>query len=572
MEDLVQLPRADRQHQGLDLGYATRGGHVSPSLERSNARPMPLPLRRTSSSRVVLRTLQSSDPLAPHGNQGEEPNNNRSAWRRTDVVSVVCLTTFAALLRAPQLGPVALWHDDAWVAVLHRVGYADVLTIGLTAPGFGFFMKLWFDLVGFNEITAQLPAFIAGAAAPALAYGVLRKRCRQPIALVSGLILVLAPAHIEYSGRLKHYTFEVVLALLVLAISLSTLDDPRSRRNWALFAGATTAAIFASFLLVLLALAAAFACLVAAAQVSRRTLLRALPWAAVPVGFAAILYASVISKRMTDALADFWSSNYIQLDTGPRVALESTLGRFHEVLEGFSTTSPWITAPLVLLALAALLARRPLQFVVTGGPLLAALVLAAGHRAPLGGGRTDLYLLAPILVGTALGLNELLDKIAASQRPRPALVRSTNSLGIMAAAVVLLFGVLRYDVPRYPQMETRPLIDLMDEMKQPEDAVLIFYPSRFAYVIYSDAEIKIWPSKKIAQYDLSIKEPGVFLAFDAARAAAYGDRVWFLASSLHRPGLPGFKVRLEREFGLEQVQQWDEPGAELILYETRSDL
>ena len=290
---------------------------------------------------------------------------------RGDVVVVVPLVAVAIGLRAPGLGPSSLWIDDAWVAFAHRAGYADLTEIGLSAPGFSLLLKIWFEIVGFTEVSAQVVPFAAAIVAPPLAYVILRYRVGAAVALAGASWLLLAPVHVEYSTRVKQYSTEVVLALLLVHLSWRLVDEPTERRTWRRLALLSTVAVLISFPL---ASVAGAGCLVAAFVGLRRTgkLDTMFLWLVVPTLTTAAWFVIVIRHRQYPGLRAFWEPHYIQTDAGIRIAVESALDRVREFLEQTSPLPVVPSAIIVALGFVLVLHRRPPLFVVTALPLAAA--------------------------------------------------------------------------------------------------------------------------------------------------------------------------------------------------------
>jgi hypothetical protein len=493
-----------------------------------------------------------------------------SSGRRTrwDVVVVVALVAVGIGLRAPGLGPSSLWIDDAWVAFAHRAGYGDLTEIGLSAPGFSLLLKIWFEIVGFTEVSAQVVPFAAAIVAPPLAYVILRYRVGAAVALAGASWLLLAPVHVEYSTRVKQYSTEVVLALLLVHLSWRLVDEPTERRTWRRLALLSTVAVLISFPL---ASVAGAGCLVAAFVGLRRTgkLDTMLLWLVVPTLTTAAWFVIVIRHRQYPGLQAFWEPHYIQTDAGIRIAVESALDRAREFLEQTSPLPVVPSAIIVALGFVLVLHRRPPLFVVTALPLAAAVTLAALDRAPLGGGRTDLYLLAGTVIAVAVGIDHGVT-LTMTAAPDPRLVMAVvASLALIGAVTAFA----RHDVPSYPQEDIRPLVNELQDRRRPGDAVLVYHAGKWAFATYADVGVTVRPVS--APYDVVFDDPLIVRQINPSterrlersinQADAAGDRLWLIGSH--------FSTSWERTLaalgaaGLVVVETWERPGAALVLLE-----
>ena len=111
-------------------------------------------------------------------------------------LAVVGLTAIGAALRLPALTDAGLWRDDAWVALVGRVGPGMAWDMSATAPLFTAGMWAWLHL-GDRMVAwwAQLPPMALG-----IAVG-LKNGFKQGIgsaigAVVGGIILSLIIANV----------------------------------------------------------------------------------------------------------------------------------------------------------------------------------------------------------------------------------------------------------------------------------------------------------------------------------------------------------------------------------------
>ena len=110
-------------------------------------------------------------------------------------------------------------------AIYGRV--SDLITVGSAHPGFTLGLMGWHDLGGGSLRSLTFPAFVAGvAAAPALYLALRSFKYDRSICLLLAALVVISDVHIQQSGRVKSYTIDVLLVLL-LAVALRV--SPKSR-------------------------------------------------------------------------------------------------------------------------------------------------------------------------------------------------------------------------------------------------------------------------------------------------------------------------------------------------------
>jgi len=134
------------------------------------------------------------------------------------------------------------------VAYAARADYSEINLIGLTSVGFVTIEKIWLDLVGFSNLNAQLLPHLAGTFAPGAVYLVLRRRAASHTALLGAAVMALTTIHVEYSPRVKQYTIEALLVLLLLALTFRWRTEP-NRKNTGILVAAMVVACMFSFIL-----------------------------------------------------------------------------------------------------------------------------------------------------------------------------------------------------------------------------------------------------------------------------------------------------------------------------------
>lgn len=469
---------------------------------------------------------------------------------------LAALLVVAFALRDQNLDPPTLTHDDAWVAYIDRARFRDVLTVGLTSPGFVFLEKVWLAIVGFSELRAQLPPFVAGVLAPAGVYLLLRNRVQRPLAALGAVLMAFVPIHIIYSQHVKQYTFEVLVGLGMIWIGWRILDEPARERNWKALALLSTLAVFFSFSLVIVALGPILAGLVRVLRSGWPVVFRSLRWI---VGFglvAFVWYFRVLRPRIPDGLQQLWGvyageGRYIDATGGFRLWVESLFRRVYQLLEWVTTFDPQLVAWIGLILLVALAFKNPYVFIMIATPLAGAVVLASLQLAPLGGNRTDIYLEAPLLVGLMVGLDATVDigvslwrRFNPTSADRELLVTAGSSgvlvlVGSAAAAISAAAFLAANPPPPYPVQDVQPLINEIETQRRDGDTVLLEYEAMYHYGLYGSVDSAPFVVTDYGyrhywvDFDdpdlIRIHDPSMWMEYAAAVDAA-GDRMWFLVS------------------------------------------
>jgi hypothetical protein len=311
------------------------------------------------------------------------------------VVAVLACGLLALIQRYDAFGPVSLWLDDLWVAVLVESASLQELREVRPPVPFGFvaLLKVTSWLLGKGAWQLQLlPAIFALALIPLLshlAYLVTRSRS---VAIVAAALVALDPLLATYSLRAKPFAGDALATGLLVLLAVRATRDKHLRRYIILcVAGVATCLVSSTSLLSsLLAVSCCGAWLLARSRqlgLSRRYL------SISAAGFLAVagtVYFTLVAPQKGASIERFWSGRFLPTDdlsaawaflTGP--ALQHFTGAFPEQMG-------WL-ALFVLPGIVWLLhSERWLGAFCLLFYLLA--VLASGLRLyPLGGGRVDLY-------------------------------------------------------------------------------------------------------------------------------------------------------------------------------------
>lgn len=444
-----------------------------------------------------------------------------------DGAIALSLLLTAAVLRVWALNPAGLWLDDTWQASVHLAeGWREIFEVNPTAPGFTILLRGLYDLVGFGDLRSQAVPFLCGVLAPPAVFLVLARRgVRRPAALLGALLLATSAMHIRYSDRVKPFTMDTLSGVVLVALAWSVLDDPRRGRRWAALgvAGAATLVLSASIAPVVVgAIAVPALALWRDRSVRPRAALTAGIAGAFTVGWMVL----VVLPRVTDVLTHWWADGYIATDS-PGHLLTDLVSQPARMF----FFSRWrLGIPLlVLFVLCAVIAarRHPARTAVVLSPLVIAVGLAVAGRAPIGGGRTDLYLYGPIVMTWALGA----DALATRKRGL------TITLAACGAAL-LTTGI----ASPYPRDHSLEFTGIVAANRQPGDAIVVTRQFTWAWALYRDPRAQLVDTDTTAQgFRLRYRDPDVFAFFrthdavldnasDELRLIAQRhDRIWVLA-------------------------------------------
>ena len=434
-------------------------------------------------------------------------------WRDLTIVLGVTAATIA--LRVGELSPTSLFVDDQWVAYIDRVGFGDSAQIGLTSVGFVAGLKAWFNVVGFSETSAQLPAFLAGCCTPGLLYVVIRRWIGWPFGLLAACLLTFNQVHISYSYHVKQYTFDGLWSTVCLAFAVGLTRRGLSARLSLIAVAASLVAAAISFTTVIssFGLFALIAWLIASDLLKTRSAGmssddppngaaegKVIAGVAMLASGIALLawYIILIRPNVTEGVRDYWADHYVDRRRFV-TSLQSLASRYVELIANTFNLDPRgvmavLASVLCLLLISWALVQRPVPMIAVGVPIALAGGLAYLGLAPLGGGRTDLHLIVLVIAGVMGGLDVALRALAdrlAREEPNystdPVSTRLAT-LSMLALTGVLTAIVLLVDRPEprpYPDNDASRLVQVIDDQRLPSEAVVL-HRSVYAYGLYSE--------------------------------------------------------------------------------------
>ncbi len=418
------------------------------------------------------------------------------AWRswstRCDGLVLFLLALMPLLLVLPSLSPFSLYRDDAWQALATRVPWSsDLFRVSVTAPGFAAVLRAWCGLTGTSELALQVPAVVGGVLGPPVLFLLGRRLGFSRVAaFLAGLLLAVGPTHVAYSARVKPYTLDAVFSVGLIFLALSVVDHPRRAGAWMRLIGFASLSLVFSGSITIVALPVIVVSAVSVGA-DRWALRRILGGVCFFVGLMSIWYFVVLDAPSNEALKEYWAKYFIPINQGLWQAFFSLLkvtgsllvtairkrrSLFGPEMIVVGAAAAALTAGMLILPW--LVSRWAWALLVT--PVGLAYALAAAAIAPLGGGRTDLYLMPVILLLLVCPIEWLF-------RRRP-------PLGIGAAAavgmVVLVLSLSTWG-NTYPGEDLKSLTRAVESKAAPEDRIVVYPETTYMYAFYSKAGIGI---------------------------------------------------------------------------------
>lgn len=513
------------------------------------------------------------------------------ARRGFDVVALLVLTGVAYLARRGGIATDGLWFDDSWVAAGAIHGQPrGLLTVGSGHPAFTALLMGVDRLGGGNLDHLGVPSLLFGVAAPPVLYLGLRSLGYERA--ISGLVaaaLAVAPVHIRYAGRVKGYTLDTLLVLL-LAVLLPYLA--RRTWRWPTAVAWTVGAVGLGFVSGYTLVASAAAGVVLVLHPAGDRVLRA-----GAVGIQAVVQAVYLrtaqSKTDLAGIEEVMESVYdghIEFSWNPLTLAREVLKhlrRVAEVFPGAPGDHPRILAVLAVvmvagLVLAAFVRPRRSESIAARFLLLILVLAVVGafvDRFPFGtsneqevsyGGRHTLWLVPALAVGLASSLHRLRGLVAGRDRWR---------LGFDAVVVALACWavVAGYQpAPPAPGVGSLTAARFVDETAGPNDVIIITNTSTFSYAIHSPSpvELRATPDHQVGFAPVFLDPRVHNVGGWAYRPAGVrdilswvenADRVIVLGDGLLAPGLEQIagvlertgRERTTRSFGWSTVEIWE---------------
>jgi hypothetical protein len=411
---------------------------------------------------------------------------------------VLTVLVLAGILsRRGPLGPPSLWLDDAWPTLPARAEdtWEAIRTAAFSAPGFIALLTGWIRTVGFSEQAAQMPAFVAGVLGAPAVYVVFR-RLRLPIAAgaVGAVLMLVGPAHLDFSTRVKPYTTEALAVAALIGVGWALTRRPTDLGAWLRLTGVA---------LVALALSAATVPAIAGAYAAGAVSLLGrghTPWrhphrwigpamaVALLQALAGIWWVLFLRRAAAnDSLVSDWSEGFVDRESLASI-VTSGLELCAASLRAVSPFHPALSALLIAGALAAMISRRwwgPVALLTVPGAV--ALALALVERVPLGGFRTDAWGTSMFAITIGAGVAAAIPRQLPELRDLgPPLVRLA-----LVAVVVLSLPAAGVIANPYPDEDLRDLVTVAEVGRRRGDIIMVNTASVWAYALYSEETLRL---------------------------------------------------------------------------------
>ena len=321
-------------------------------------------------------------------------------------------------------------------------------------------------------------------------------RLRYPAALFGAAMLLASPVLVSYATRVKQYSFEVPLAVVVIGLAAALLRDPTSTRVWLLFAIASVIALGVSFALLGVVVAGVVVADIAVLRRGRGDRRGGLAPAALctfsVTAFTGIWYVAIVRPAQSALLRHNWSGFYLSQVPAPPPWLRAKSSRpallDHDwtVVQSFfrnAFTGPVLALVCGFVVAAALVAwRRPLYALLFGIPVAIAIVASAARLAPLGGGRTDIWVYAPLTFMVVTAIDIVLEWTGRASRRFRRWELALSGVVVLTASAWMLnipgpdaFAGAEYDVV--------PLVNEIEASRSRQDLVVVSLPLTFNYAL-----------------------------------------------------------------------------------------
>lgn len=425
-----------------------------------------------------------------------------------DLAAVFAVGVIAYFARRGSLPSDGLWFDDSWVAAGAIHGhFTALMSDGSGTPGFtGILMAL--HSLGSGQLRdLGIPSLIAGIAGPPTLYVALR--CfgyQQMIAAALSAALVIARIPALYAGRVKGYTVDLLLVIL-LAAALPYLAN--RRWGWGLAAAwvavALVIATFSAYTLV----AAAGAGIILVLHPASDRMFRL---GAVAAQGVAELVFLVVSEKKSDlagiekVLQDKFDA-HMNFTWNPIGLVRESLTHLRRVAQVYPGGSSALLTIFGLLAIAGLIAAsvrgitRSESLVARYLLLLIATAFVGSflHKFPFGptnsvkisaGGRHNLWLVPAVAVGLAAIAHRLSAFVG-----RVNVLKFGFDLGALAIAVALI--VVGYaPAPAAPFPGSQSATRFVESSIRPRDAVIITDTSTFSFADSATSPVRLVATPK----------------------------------------------------------------------------
>jgi hypothetical protein len=462
--------------------------------------------------RAATSELSGAEQSAsPPGDQARSPAI-RERIAPLEYVLCTIIVLFGASIRVTGLTSGDLWDDDAWIVLPARVGFREAMRMDVSTPLFLLVIRQWAILVHFSTASIQLVPLAASLLTIAAAWWLVRTvgGTMWTRAIVATLVAI-SPAAVEFSTRVKEFSSETLLGLLLLIVLAKAIDKPTPRQSACLL-GLIVVACLTSGILVLFVAAVMTSYVVQGLRSGR---LRDRWWIGTAVGGTVVMGGTYLAfYRHIPPWLNFWWST-LEFNAANAAQRTHTIGimglgiahgfagvplQVGPIPDAFALTQAQFSIALnvavivfgflvALMITVAWISRLTVDATSTAG--LASIVVvclafaaAVTDHAPLGGGRTDLwwYPAAWCLIAIVLDVG-----IHRAERLAHKLPASTRRLLTVLSAVALAGLAVPFGVhfrAWYPVQDVRALLSQNSREIRRTDWVYVSPPDTYTWALY----------------------------------------------------------------------------------------
>ena len=444
------------------------------------------------------------------------------AQRITGLEYALCslIVLFGASIRVTGLTSGDLWADDAWITLPVRVGLREAIRMDVSTPLFVLLLREWASVDVASTPFVQLLPLLASLLAIAAVWWLVRTvGGRMWTRVLVTTLAAVNPMAVVYATRVKEYSIEELLGVLLLITLVKTIQRPAPGRLMALLGLSVVACVTSGALVLFVA-----GILIAATIQGLRTgLQRDRFWLATVFGTALAMGASylIFYNHIPPLLNAFWSPFEVSsLNQFPLTHTAGLIG--NGIAHGFVGVPLQVgpfpytyqlsnagfavalaTAAVVFVFMIALMAgalwitRAGLTgagtaaIASTSVILIAMLASVTGH-VPLGGGRTDLwwYPAAWCLIAIVLeAAFTMFDPLVARQSTHGRKLITIAS-SILLVVIVVPFGIDNRSW--YPAQDVRALVLQHRAEIRPTDWIDFSSYNSWSWALYGLGPFHIW--------------------------------------------------------------------------------
>lgn len=405
-------------------------------------------------------------------------------WRGVGfALGATAVTAAAAFQISPGVNPDSLWLDDQWVASLVRhASPATLLSLMPPVPlGFILLLKGAVSCAGWGQWQLQaLPIVFAIVQIPLIGRIAWRMTGSVSLGLVAAALLSSNRTLMTYGLRVKQYTLESLIALVLIWLAMACVRRPRAP-TFALLLVAAALALPFSFTAVPVGLVIVNAltlhlclCDRGHVEISRSvSIVGCAAYDTLVLAWLWLLYTHQPNALMTS----FWTEYYAPFHTPPTMWQFAHTHALRLLTGALPAPLGWLGAG-VPLAIVLLCWRRTTRLI--GVALLlfyGSMLIASSFKVyPLGGRRTDVFSY-PITILAVVGAIGVLG-------------RSMKVLSPLALVGMIVYMLMFFPEPpiHYPQAHGQSTVATASRLVQDRDGLIVAPLASWAVACYGP-----WP-------------------------------------------------------------------------------